>query len=358
MTLLHPVVYVTLDRVAGIPNLARLLGNSFGVIGVWAIEPVVVRLLHSQRRTIGVLGNPWLTVSIFAVMTLSFFRADVSVEAPYDFHARYGAEPWIALYRAAIMLYIGSGVLRIFCVSLRNGRAVRSIPQLRFRIEARLQTVGWAAAVLYALQELVVLALRLVGILPEHFYLTRLATLLLLIGFLGIFNGEVFKLMQWLRQYVALRQLSPLWWDLYRTIPGIALDPPASRLADVLSVRDVHSRLYRRVLEIRDGLVKLQPYSHQAIVKRVLARCAEGRNPADSPPAVAAVAVIVALQAQQQARVGNDGTSLMPDVKERALEGEVQYLRRLTRMYARLRANRSLVRETEYVLAEKGTEER
>ena len=54
--------------------------------------------------------------------------------------------------------------------------------------------------------------------------------------------------------------LYPLWTDLLRDVPQVALEPPASRWRDRLQVRDLEFRLYRRVIEIEDCLCALDRY--------------------------------------------------------------------------------------------------
>jgi hypothetical protein len=86
---------------------------------------------------------------------------------------------------------------------------------------------------------------------------------------------HVSNLRQWVRDYTAYRALSPLWNSLYELSPGIALEPPTS------SVTDMHYRLYRRVIEIRDGLRVLRPY---------LTRPDDGTSAADGAAADGAAA--------------------------------------------------------------------
>lgn len=50
-----------------------------------------------------------------------------------------------------------------------------------------------------------------------------------------------------------LAHLYPLWSDLVAVVPGIALERVEPRWRDRLHVRDLDMRLYRRVIEIRDG---------------------------------------------------------------------------------------------------------
>ena len=63
------------------------------------------------------------------------------------------------------------------------------------------------------------------------------------------------------RMYARLR---PLWALLHQAFPQDALARvPTSRWADALRLRGVHRRYYRRVIECRDGLVRVSPYLHQ-----------------------------------------------------------------------------------------------
>ena len=54
-----------------------------------------------------------------------------------------------------------------------------------------------------------------------------------------------------------LRRLYPLWESLARAVPHVVLDPPRTRVIDVWSPRNVHVRLPRRVIEIRDAITAI-----------------------------------------------------------------------------------------------------
>ncbi|WP_435242659.1 MAB_1171c family putative transporter [Streptomyces cucumeris] len=64
--------------------------------------------------------------------------------------------------------------------------------------------------------------------------------------------------------YWSYQRLRPLWEALYRITPDIALEPPRSRFIDLLPRRGLSYRLYRRVIEIRDGQLSLRSYRVQA----------------------------------------------------------------------------------------------
>ncbi|SDY05308.1 hypothetical protein SAMN05421504_104352 [Amycolatopsis xylanica] len=64
----------------------------------------------------------------------------------------------------------------------------------------------------------------------------------------------------WLASYRDHLRLRPLWLALVEAYPHIALDGPKPLAADLLSVRDMKFKTYRRVIEIRDGILALRPY--------------------------------------------------------------------------------------------------
>ncbi|HEY0453538.1 MAB_1171c family putative transporter [Actinophytocola sp.] len=92
---------------------------------------------------------------------------------------------------------------------------------------------------------------------------------LLLVGIVLFVAGMVYPtvvtrlaaLRIWLRHRRAYRQLRPLWTMLNERFPQDALSRvPVSPWRDALSLRSVHRRYYRRVIECRDGLVRISPY--------------------------------------------------------------------------------------------------
>lgn len=85
--------------------------------------------------------------------------------------------------------------------------------------------------------------------------------------------------------------LAPLWTALYRAFPEIALTPPGRRRA-WRRPRHVQFALYRRVIEIRDGLLLLRPHlppsqgtpsggpeDEAAVIALALARASAGERP-------------------------------------------------------------------------------
>ncbi|MGW2193744.1 DUF6545 domain-containing protein, partial [Streptosporangium sp. NPDC001682] len=72
-------------------------------------------------------------------------------------------------------------------------------------------------------------------------------------------------LLEWFHRYRVYTVLRPLWGDLYRANPQIALLRPPHRLAGLLPPRDLGLRLYRRVVEIRDGRMIVRHHLDPAV---------------------------------------------------------------------------------------------
>jgi hypothetical protein len=72
---------------------------------------------------------------------------------------------------------------------------------------------------------------------------------------------RVSALRLWNRRRRTYHELAPLWTALHEAFPQDTLSRmPSSRWHDALSPWSVHRRFYRRVIECRDGLVRLSPY--------------------------------------------------------------------------------------------------
>jgi hypothetical protein len=67
-----------------------------------------------------------------------------------------------------------------------------------------------------------------------------------------------------LRHRRAYRQLHPLWATLHHHFPEDALGRvPTNPWRDAFALTEVHRRFYRRLVECRDGLVRISPYVAQ-----------------------------------------------------------------------------------------------
>jgi hypothetical protein len=137
--------------------------------------------------------------------------------------------------------------------------------------------------------------------------------------------------------YRTYRRLYPLWRDLYQASPGIALHPPTR------SMTHLNYRLYRRVIEIRDGLLALRSYRDPEV--RIHARrCGEaaGWSGDELRAAVAAAQLKAALKAKAQgvvvradSRAGSDDRALFELRRGNDLTTEAEWLGQIARAYVR-----------------------
>ena len=145
-------------------------------------------------------------------------------------------------------------------------------------------------------------------------------------------------------QHRALRSLYPLWRDLCHASPDIALLPPGSRLADTLAVRDLGFRLYRRIVEIRDGSLALRPYVDARIAEDARARCrAAGLSNEETDVVVEAANLAAALRAKAKGRPAGRTVILPVTCAGADVMSEVAVLERLARCYTRSPIVRAVV---------------
>ncbi|SFB54389.1 hypothetical protein SAMN05216266_11818 [Amycolatopsis marina] len=120
------------------------------------------------------------------------------------------------------------------------------------------------------------------------------------------------------RQY---HQLRPLWTLLHGAYPEHVLGRvPAAGRRDRLSLRGVHRRYYRRVIECRDGLVWLSPYLAQERAK--------SGQPADRPASPAELAELLrtALKARAEGEIVDARASRVAMPAGEGLDDDVREL--------------------------------
>jgi hypothetical protein len=132
------------------------------------------------------------------------------------------------------------------------------------RLGLRLVVAGTAGAVLYLVNKTVLAASPRFGFAYPPGHTVLLGTALPAAAHVLVLLGVALPaLTGWLSRYRLHRRLRPLWTALYRADPAIALAPTA--VPDVFALTGLRMRLYRRVIEIRDGLLALRPYQDPRI---------------------------------------------------------------------------------------------
>lgn len=343
LTVLLPPVYHGLNHLSGVPNLARLLGNSLMLIACWMAQAFLRHLGPSDegvRLTISRSG--WALVGALALMAGLFARAPVEQEA-FDFTRRYGSTPYVLEYRLVFLISLSLELISVIRLASRFARATDRPP---LSLGLHLVALGCLVGVGYAAHEgLRTAALRLeVGEpLPASDLITGLlvasAVALTLVGSTiptwGARAG-IPALYRWLSRYRAYRRLYPLWRDLYQANPEIALLPAPTALADALTVRDLGFRLYRRVVEIRDGHLALRPYLDPRVAASAQRLCQDaGLSGEEAHTTIEAAGLAAALRARAErqpplSKLVAPATQGGADVRS-----EVAVLERVARCYER-----------------------
>lgn len=220
-----------------------------------------------------------MLLAALILMTVFFVLAPVDDEA-LDFMTRYGNAPFVLEYRLVFLLYLGFALVNVVRLSWRYANiASRPAMDLGLRMVAGGAVVG-LGYVAHDAGRLVTTRLGVGYPIPDSDALTQLLvaasiTLIVLGSTMPSWGTHVGipALYDWLDRYRACRRLYPLWWMLCEAAPEIALVPPPSALKDALDLRDLRFRLYRRVVEIRDGELALRPYLEARVAERVRDLC-------------------------------------------------------------------------------------
>ncbi|WP_030442400.1 MAB_1171c family putative transporter [Actinoplanes subtropicus] len=194
---------------------------------------------------------------------------------------------WVV--REGYLVAVLTGGIVLFWSVARTAPA--GLPRLGLRTIA----AGWALIALSAAAALPLL-LGAGGLTAPARHLAGAGTLLAVGGAL-VPAGRRARVV--LAEYRSLLALRPLWTAVRDAFPEVVLFSPRRAVVELAGVDDVRLRLYRRVIEIRDGMLALRPYVHgvlpetpeaeAAAIAEALRRRAEGAPPSGSSPGFAMV---------------------------------------------------------------------
>ncbi|MFJ9707649.1 MAB_1171c family putative transporter [Streptomyces sp. NPDC101234] len=140
-----------------------------------------------------------------------------------------------------------------------------------------------------------------------------------------------------LRARRAHRALEPLWAALHAELPEIALDPDAARRRPGL--RQAEFARYRRVIEIRDGILALRPYQWAEPLDRAVRELDRtGVEAVDREAALEAVVIAAALENKRAGRPYGgtpDQAGPTPSTRLETVEDEAAWLVRVAGAFTR-----------------------
>ena len=333
VTALLPPVYVALGRLTGVPNLARLLGNGLVMVACWSLRAFLLRLALSPEAAGRAIARAGLALAaMLALLALFFALAPLGEAAPTDFTGRYADAPFILPYRLVFLTYLGATAIAVSRLTWRYaGLADRGA----LRLGLRLVAVGSGTGLAYIGHETLRVTAASAGLAypvpaPDtvtQVLMTTAAALMVVGSTLPSWGGRAgtAPLAAWWTRYRAYRRLGPIWRAVVSDAPG----GPVGALGDAFALRDLRFRLYRRVVEIRDGWEALRPYQSPRAAEYAQALCRRAGLPGEeAAPIVDAAVLAAALRARARGEAPAGGGA-PPAGGGTSLGSEVRYLERV-----------------------------
>jgi len=319
-----------LGTLFGVPNLAILLLH-LAAVAYCISAQLLLMLWANPLAEIRARVRGWILsgAALFVVLTVLFFVSN-RPGTPGSAYAFGSTDPLILGY---LLLFIVSQAVPCVTIYRQCLPYARSTSRVWLRRTLRTLAVGAVVLFLYC-------ATRTVNILSPVFgwHLGAWAILPSVFSAVGIvmvsfgltmpsWGEHVSAVARWRRNYSSYRALYPLWHSLYESSPGIALEPPSENEPD-RHWSDLHYRLHRRVIEIRDGWRALRPYMDRS----------DGTGP-DGDQAVAEARQIrqaLAAKTSGVAPAESRDNGAFDDHDAKTFAAEVAWLTQVSEAYGRL----------------------
>ena len=320
LTALTPGGYAIINGLAGTENLPRLIGHAGMLLAAWAGQELLLHV-NGLNRT----WHTWWMAGVFCLLCVLFaLTPNLLPQSPWVFE-------YVLAYTIA-QLPAYADIIRL-CL-----RYIRIADTTALRTALRMVVTGITLASLYLVNKVVLGAASRMDFDYAWGRTTIPGKLLPTTAYLLVLIGAVLPaLLAWLSRHRRYRSLGPLWRALYHADPAIALDPPT--VPDALVLGRVRLRLYRRVIEIRDGLLALRPYRDPAVATAARHRATHaGLHGQRLDAAVEAAVIAAALHARaadHPPRTTSDTTIAGGD----DLATETAYLALVARAYRDLGTN-------------------
>ncbi|MEE1788396.1 hypothetical protein PUR71_36680 [Streptomyces sp. SP17BM10] len=330
--LASPHVYMGIDRLLGVPNIATLI---IYVCVAVCVSGFIALLVSWSSAQSGMRARHWVGVgyslTTIAAMAVFFFLGNVDgVEHPVDFDVTFAEVPYISVFLLSYQLLFTTSMVMLIVLCRRYAAAVDR-PWLRRGL--RTVALGAFFGLGYGVPKILNMLWDQVATSPLHTVSSiaaplsaSVSALLFSVGFTMPAWGEgLDRLRELAVTYRAYKRLYPLWHDLATAFPELVLLPPNDRQqpwsaralltrpaigiregrmtlaprggdqAD--SLRDLDLLVARQRVEIRDAQLRLRPYftDTAAETARELAR-ERDLAPDDVEAAVEATQVSVALR--------------------------------------------------------------
>jgi uncharacterized integral membrane protein len=259
----------SLDHLVGIPNLAALLTHVLSLTWNAATLSLMARWSQRPRRAQSIASRWMLMCGLAAFALVLLFIIDQTGERSDHYIVRNSSRPLGAVYLLIFVAALATAKVATIRICLPAARLAKD---LWLRRGLRTVVAGSVSFLLFCFgRAFDVVAVPLGFDLRAWEMLPMLSTVvgagLLAVGLtMPSWGPKLSAALTWMKDYLDYQRLRPLWYALYCTNPVIALDPPNSKMMDWIAPRDLEYRLYRRVIEIRDGILRLCPYYEDRVM--------------------------------------------------------------------------------------------
>jgi len=333
------IVYQTVDRALGAPGSAANTKHVLALASAACVRALVGQLAGERLGPVRRLGLPagalLLMVAPYLLWPPHLLPAGLSGRAEF-----YGPALGVALPWMAFLSYLSWALGSAAVLCWRHRRYAAS-PALRHGLT--MITLGTSAGFGFIALKVV---LQVVWTVGDGSWLTGFdagadavilgasVTLCTLGANSEALADRTAAGVAMLQTAQSLRRLRPLWRQVFTAVPSIVLLPEPGWLAG-LDPRSARLRLVRRVIEIRDGLMYLEPYL-PSDARAVALRAAAAQGHIDVKAAATAEAGLLLAAARAKAAgasTGSDVRSAPPGAA--GLAGEATWLELVSRELAR-----------------------
>jgi hypothetical protein len=340
-----------LTAVAGIPAVMSYLQISTGVPAVWllgtlAVACAAVRSTHlllwnpltEARRKIN-SGLVYYAIALAAIVVLCIMARGMAAPSDILSHQEAPEAHWASIpyVRDAFLVFCATITLTYLDAAVRCARLGKLVDSRRLRRSTWILCIGMVMLSAYAVGLAVyVIGFRFGVILAD---LQAVAVLAAGCGSVMSVVGVSMPILGPRRErLMAYWRLGPLWRDLGRAIPHVVLERPRLPIVDTWNPWRLDYRLYRRVIEIRDGMLALGPYFHPAVAAEVqrLSR-KDGLSEAELAANVVAAQIGAAINDRRAGRPASTPTppAELAEGSRHHLDSELAFLVPIARAYGK-----------------------
>ncbi|MCF3106539.1 hypothetical protein IPZ58_33975 [Streptomyces roseoverticillatus] len=325
-----PAVSAGVDAFFGVRNLGALGIHLMG--GASSSAAFLIAIVHwvhprdvARARTRTLLTATALCGTVMII--LWWAGDDGSGQRSQHYLLQNAHRPVTAAYLLLYVTAFGASMVEIIRLSLRYGR-VSGRAWLRRGLHCT--AAGAAAYLVYCLNRAWAVVAVQLDLAPLNWEAVTPVANGIGITFLAAgltmpsWGPRLSAARQRTDHFLAHQKLHRLWSDLCAASPNIALSPPERSRLVRFAPYDINYRLYRRVIEIQDGILALRPYMPEE---------PDGAT-ADTEAALVAAAIDAKMREVELAEEPPTVTSFVPSDVDYA--GEVSRLIGVARAYSAL----------------------